>query len=186
MLVAGVIAGTITVKGLDVFSSQADKAILQALAACGASLSVTDHHIVVGPGKLTAFHFDATDCPDLFPPLVALASYCSGTTAITGVSRLTHKESNRALTLQDEFSKLGITIKLQDDLMFVEAAPVLPAIRFTRVMITGSRWLVRCRSEASGKTIIEDAEAVSKSYPEFYNDLMRLGVNVIIQEPVNT
>ena len=46
---------------------------------------------------MTAFDFDATDCPDLFPPLVALAAYCNGTTKIKGVSRLAHKESDRGL-----------------------------------------------------------------------------------------
>lgn len=187
LLVAGAIAGNITVQGLDVSSSQADKAILQALASCGAYLSVTDSQIAIGPGKLNAFHFDATDCPDLFPPLVALASYCAGTTAIAGVGRLEHKESNRALTLQDEFGKLGITINLQGDMMFVEGGNGL----------TGNsvhsrhdhRIAMACAVaglKANGKTIIEDAEAVNKSYPAFYDDLMRLGVDVIIQEPVNT
>ena len=60
------------------------------------------------PATLNAFEFDATDCPDLFPPLVALAAYCKGETEIKGVSRLTHKESNRAITLQEEFEKMGV------------------------------------------------------------------------------
>lgn len=58
--------------------------------------------------------------PDLFPPLVALAASCNGTTVIEGVSRLANKESNRGLTLQEEFAKLGVVITLQDDLMLVE------------------------------------------------------------------
>ena len=66
-----------------------------------------------------AFEFDATDCPDLFPPLVALAAYCKGETKIKGVSRLTHKESNRALTLQEEFGKMGVMIELKDDIMII-------------------------------------------------------------------
>ena len=45
-----------------------------------------------------------------FLHLVALASYCKGTTVIEGVHRLTHKESNRALTLQEEFGKMGVEI----------------------------------------------------------------------------
>jgi 3-phosphoshikimate 1-carboxyvinyltransferase len=56
--------------------------------------------------------------------LVALAAYCNGTSVIEGVNRLAHKESNRGLTLQEEFGKMGVTITLQDDLMMVKVAAV--------------------------------------------------------------
>ncbi|MBC7866151.1 MAG: 3-phosphoshikimate 1-carboxyvinyltransferase, partial [Gloeobacteraceae cyanobacterium ES-bin-316] len=82
LLVAGSIAGKITVKGLDVFSTQADREILQALMMSKAILSISPEEIVVEPATLQAFHFNATDCPDLFPPLVALAAYCQGTSVI--------------------------------------------------------------------------------------------------------
>ncbi|HOA38835.1 MAG TPA: 3-phosphoshikimate 1-carboxyvinyltransferase, partial [Flavihumibacter sp.] len=120
LLVAGAIAGNITVRGLDVHSTQADKAILHALSQCGAGISIETNQINLRPASLKAFQFDATDCPDLFPPLVALAAYCKGTTVIQGVSRLEHKESNRAITLQDEFDKMGVEIDLQDDLMLIK------------------------------------------------------------------
>ena len=110
LLVAGAISGNIAVKGLDIFSTQADKAILQALMQSEANISITEDQIEISESKLKAFHFDATDCPDLFPPLVALASYCEGTSVIEGIHRFTHKESNRALTLQEEFGKMGIEI----------------------------------------------------------------------------
>ena len=48
----------------------------------------------------------------LFPPLVALASYCAGTSLIKGVSRLAHKESDRGVTLQEEFGKMGIEVRI--------------------------------------------------------------------------
>ena len=92
------IAGGIVVEGLDPFSTQADKAVLQALIDCGCQISIQPNKIEIAPLPLKAFHFNATDCPDLFPPLVALASYCTGKTVIEGVSRLAHKESDRALT----------------------------------------------------------------------------------------
>ena len=97
LLVAGAIAGPITVRGLDLASTQADKAIIDALMAANAGIAMEAKGIKIHAGGLNAFDFDATDCPDLFPPLVALAAYCKGKTSIKGVSRLTHKESNRAL-----------------------------------------------------------------------------------------
>jgi 3-phosphoshikimate 1-carboxyvinyltransferase len=91
LLVAGAVAGDLVVKGLDVFSTQADKAVLQALMDCGCRMSVQPDQIEIAKAPLQPFHFNATECPDLFPPLVALAACCNGKTVIEGPSRLTHK-----------------------------------------------------------------------------------------------
>jgi 3-phosphoshikimate 1-carboxyvinyltransferase len=180
LLVAGAIAGNITVKGLDVFSTQADKAILQALMDCGSNISIKEKQIDIGPAALKAFHFNATDCPDLFPPLVALASYCEGTTVIEGVKRLAHKESDRGITLQDEFGKLGIEITLQDDLMLIKGGTgVKSATTHSR---HDHRIAMACAVtalKAEGEIVIEEAEAVNKSYPNFYEHIKSLGANVI-------
>ena len=181
LLVAGAISGNITVKGLDVFSTQADKAILQALIDCGSIISIEEHTIKISCPPLgdrgKAFHFNATDCPDLFPPLVALAAFCNGTTAIEGVNRLAHKESNRGLTLQEEFGKMGVQIKLQGDLMLVEGGgAVNSAVVHSH---HDHRIAMACAVAAlgaTGETVIEEAEAVNKSYPEFWQHLKQLGV----------
>jgi 3-phosphoshikimate 1-carboxyvinyltransferase len=181
LLVAGAIAGNITVEGLDVFSTQADKAILQALSDSGCALSIQDKKIEIGPLPLKAFHFNATDCPDLFPPLVALASYCEGTTVIEGVNRLAHKESNRGLTLQEEFGKLGIEIQLQDDLMMVKGVAG-GAVKGGKVHSRHDhRIAMACAVaalKASNAVEIEDADAINKSYPNFYEHLEILGATV--------
>ena len=181
LLVAGAIAGNIVVKGLDIFSTQADKKILEALMDCGCKLSVNNEQIEVGypPLGVRGFHFNATECPDLFPPLVALAAYCNGKTVIEGTSRLTHKESNRAITLQDEFAKLGVTIELQDDLMIVHGGGGL--IGATVHSRHDHRIAMACAVaalKAEGDVTIEEAEAINKSYPDFYEHLKVLGANV--------
>ncbi|MEO6734362.1 MAG: 3-phosphoshikimate 1-carboxyvinyltransferase [Ferruginibacter sp.] len=179
LLVAGAIAGKITVKGLDIFSTQADRAVLHALSMCESVMSIEEKQIEIGPGKLKAFHFDATDCPDLFPPLVALAAYCDGTTVIEGVSRLAHKESNRGLTLQQEFGKMGIEIVLQDDLMLVKGGGGVNAS--TVHSHHDHRIAMACAVaalKAQGDTTIEEAEAINKSYPDFYEHLERLGASI--------
>ena len=181
LLVAGAIAGEITVKGLDVFSAQADKAILQALMMAKANLSVTEKEIIVSPGRLEAFHFNATDCPDLFPPLVALAAYCDGTSVIEGVHRLTHKESNRALTLQQEFRKMGVEIRLQDDLMLIAGGIVKGTLVHSNHDHRIAMACAVAALKATGETTIADAEAINKSYPDFYEQLKMLGANVSLQ-----
>ncbi len=184
LLVAGAIAGNIVVKGLDVFSTQADKKILEALRDCGCTLSIEEKVITVAKsplGKLgKPFHFNATDCPDLFPPLVALAAYCDGKSVIEGVSRLAHKESDRGITLQQEFAKMGIIIELQDDIMIVHGGTgVLGATVHSR---HDHRIAMACAVAALGATgevLIEEADAINKSYPDFYEHLKVLGVPVV-------
>ncbi|MFT3933679.1 MAG: 3-phosphoshikimate 1-carboxyvinyltransferase [Chitinophagaceae bacterium] len=176
LLVAGAIAGNIVVKGLDVQSTQADKAVLQALVDCGAGISIQDNQIELRPLPLKAFHFNATDCPDLFPPLVALAACCNGTTAIEGATRLTHKESNRALTLQEEFGKMGIEITLQGDLMLIKGGTGLKGAKVHSRH--DHRIAMACAVaalKADGEVVIEEADAINKSYPDFYEHLQQLG-----------
>jgi 3-phosphoshikimate 1-carboxyvinyltransferase len=184
LLVAGAISGKIIVKGLDPFSTQADKAILQAVIASGATISIEEKQIEIAPpvtglNALKPFHFNATDCPDLFPPLVALAAYCNGTSVIEGVSRLAHKESNRGLTLQEEFAKMGITIILQDDLMMIKGGEGLKGAAVHsrhdhRIAMACAVAALR----ANGKTTVEEAEAINKSYPDFYSHLQLLNASV--------
>lgn len=178
LLVAGAVAGNIEVKGLDLQSTQADKAVMGALKDCGCELAVSKDVIKIGPSDLKAFTFDATDCPDLFPPLVALAAYCKGTTTIKGVTRLAHKESNRGLTLQEEFAKMGIKITLNEDVMRVEGGTgVTGATVHSR---HDHRIAMACAVtalRADGEVTIEDAEAINKSYPNFYEHLQKLGAS---------
>ena len=179
LLVAGAIAGPIIVKGLDTFSTQADKTILQALIDSGCQLSIEPEKIEIGPLPLKAFHFNANDCPDLFPPLVALAAYCNGTTVIEGVNRLEHKESNRALTLQQEFAKFGIEIIIQDDNMLVKGGgEVNGAVTHSH---HDHRIAMACAVtglKAKNSVIIEEAGAINKSYPNFFEHLTSLGALV--------
>lgn len=186
LLVAGAVAGSITVKGLDVFSTQADKAVLQALSDAGARLSIQAHQIEVSTLPLKAFHFNATDCPDLFPPLVALAAFCEGTTVIEGVNRLAHKESNRGITLQKEFGKLGVEIILQDNLMIITGlrnGSDMRTIQTNTVHSNHDHRIAMATAiaalNANGPVTIENAEAINKSYPAFYSHLQDLGVPVI-------
>ena len=187
LLVAGAIAGPIVVKGLQLDSTQADKAVMEALKDAGASIEKQENSILIGPAKdstgiigpLKAFEFDATDCPDLFPPLVALAAVCNGVSIIHGVNRLAHKESDRGLTLQTEFAKLGIRIELiQDRMMVYGGTGIHGAEAFSQhdhriAMACGVAALC-----ADGPITITEAEAVNKSYTDFFKQLQHLGVKV--------
>jgi 3-phosphoshikimate 1-carboxyvinyltransferase len=188
LLVAAAIAGHATIRGLDPDSTQADRAILQALQDVGVPLFIGKNEIQVGGGKpvrLKAFHFDATECPDLFPPLVALASVCSGSSFIKGVSRLAHKESDRGITLQEEFGKLGVDILINGDIMGIKGTETIKSCTVHsrhdhRIAMAVAVAALR----AEGPVQIEKAEAINKSYPAFFEHLMKLGVSVNVLDKI--
>jgi len=179
LLVAGAIAGAITIRGLDLTSTQADKAIIDVLMSANAAISMEAKGIKIRPAQMKAFEFDATDCPDLFPPLVALAAFCNGTSLIKGVNRLMYKESNRAIALQEEFGKMGVKIELENDVMIIYGNKKMKGAKVHshhdhRIAMACAVAALKADSE----TEIEAAEAINKSYPDFFWHLKKLGADV--------
>ncbi|HVI49133.1 MAG TPA: 3-phosphoshikimate 1-carboxyvinyltransferase [Chitinophaga sp.] len=179
LLVAAAVAGKAEIQHLNSASAQSDKAILEALEKAGAYILPGVFTFNIEKHSLRPFEMDATDCPDLFPPLVALAANCNGTTKIKGVSRLAHKESDRGLTLQQEFGKMGIKIDLEGDYMLIHGGTGIKGA--TVYSHNDHRIAMACAVAAltaSSPVVIENAEAINKSYPEFYDHLQLLGANV--------
>jgi len=178
LLVAGAINGEITVEGLRPDSRQSDKAILNVLDSAGARTTIMENSIGVKRSKLRPFFFDATESPDLFPPLVALAAYCSGISTIKGVSRLFHKESNRATALVNEFSRINIRIETDDDEMRITGGRVnggeIDPHGDHRIAMAAAVTALG----SSGKILIRNSGCVAKSYPAFYEHLRHLGTMI--------
>jgi 3-phosphoshikimate 1-carboxyvinyltransferase len=178
LLVAGAINGQLTIKGLRTDSKQSDMAIINALESAGATMKISDDQIEISKSRLKAFEFNATESPDLFPPLVALATFCDGISVIKGVSRLIYKESDRAKTLKEEFGKLGIKIEIKDDLMHITGG--LPtggkveSHEDHRIAMS----LAVTALGATKRVYIRDSQCVAKSYPCFYDDLRNVGAVV--------
>ena len=133
---------------------------------------------------MNAFDFDATDCPDLFPPLVALAANCTGISRIKGVTRLKHKESDRAYTLKVEFGKMGIDIQLEGDEMRITGGRVKGSLVHSHHDHRIAMACAVAALNADGETRIEAAEAINKSYPDFFEDLEKLGANVSLSNKI--
>lgn len=179
MLVAGAIAAKagIFIEGLGTDYTQADRSITGALLFSGAKLMNQGDKFRVQANRRKAIHFDATDSPDLFPVLAALAAGCDGVSTISGVSRLKHKESDRGLAIQQEFKKAGIAVEIDGDVMRITPGQVkactIHAHNDHRIAMAGALLGLQ-----GGPVTIEGAEAVSKSYPEFWDDLAALGARV--------
>ena len=172
LLVAGAIAGEVTVKNISTLSKQADTAICRALERAGAGLIIEQDSITVSKRDLRAFEFDATNSPDLFPALAALAAAAEGESVIIGTERLRHKESDRAETIRSEYEKLGIEVDISDEnIMKIRGGEIRPATVFShndhRIAMSLAVSALRCKGEVR----IENAECVEKSYPTFFEDL---------------
>ena len=178
LLVAGALAGRVTVRGLHRESLQADRRILHALDLAGASVTLEDGAVSVATDRLRGFNFDATDCPDLFPPLVALAARCDGVTTLKGLHRLRDKESDRRAALIAEFRALGISVEVEGDTFRIRGgrikAGVCDAHGDHRIAMAVSIAVLGTGEEVS----IRGWPCVGKSYPSFFDDLASLGAVV--------
>ena len=175
LLVAGAIAGEVTLNNLNPLSLQADKEILKALMDAGAEITTTSNSVSVAHKPLKAFTFDATDCPDLFPALATLAACCEGTSTIIGTDRLLAKESNRAETIASEFGKLGINIDISEsNIMKIEGGTPGGAMVDSHGDHRIAMTLAVLALRATDEVIITGAECVSKSYKDFWDDYEKI------------
>ena len=179
LLVAGAIAGRVRVTGLKVDSLQADRAVINVLHMAGAVVKEEKNYVEASYGTLRRFDFDATECPDLFPPLVALASCCKGRSKIEGVHRLVYKESNRAEALLEEFRKMGVRLSVENDYIVVdgEGQPEGGRVSSHNDHRIAMACAVAGLASKEG-VVISGAEAVEKSYPTFFEDIKKLGAKV--------
>lgn len=179
LLIAGAVAGEVTVSNLKCDSSQADRMVLDALLKAGVKLTKQDNQVKTARSDLKAFTFDATDSPDLFPPLAALSSYCRGISRIKGVSRLAHKESDRSKAIIQVLNELHINAYVEEDSMFIEGGDVrgtgVSSHNDHRIVMMEAVMALGCMGEVG----ITGAEAVSKSYPEFFEAMKGLGAALI-------
>lgn len=177
-LVAGAIAGYITLHGPDVNSKQADKAILNVLTEAGAHAHINNNNSITisQANNLQGFSYDATNTPDLFPILAVLAGYCKGESRIKGTHRLLHKESNRLDSICDMLKRFGVNFSTEEDELVITGGSLFRSCEISsyhdhRIAMAAAVAALR----AEGTVIINDADAVSKSYPDFFSDLSLLG-----------
>ena len=199
-LVAGAIFGQTEIQGLDTTSLQADLSIMDILMDAGASLSQLDGdcgNITVQRAPLKAFNVDASNCPDLFPIISVLASFCQGTSRLAGVGRLANKESDRAKAIVEMLTQMGVQAHVSGDEMVIEghslaqrllgnssadpdeaAVDLLKGGNYTshhdhRMVMA----LKVAALGADGPVVIDDEECVAKSFPQFHDTFAQLVAN---------
>ena len=195
-LCTGALSDTpVTVEGLNLRSVQGDRAVLDALRAFGADVRLDEARggaTVCGRDAATGqrlplrgVELDAHDVPDLVPVLCVVASCAEGETRVVNAARLRIKESDRLQTTAELVNALGCMVEeLPDALVvhgrgWVRAAGAGAPLAGCAVRSHDDHRIAMAAAVAAGAAegpvSIARAQAVAKSYPTFFADLLALG-----------
>ena len=178
---AGIAGEEITVSGLNPGSLEPDAVFLKVIDGMGLDVRNTGQTLEVRGSKLEPFEFDAMNNPDLVPPLEVLGCFARGISEIRGVERLRYKETNRLQTIPAELGKMGAKISVDDDVVKIMGGGLVGCELDSKHDHRVAMSCAIASIGASGDSSIRNAEAVSKSYPEFFRDLTRLGVGINVE-----
>ncbi|MBR5438863.1 MAG: 3-phosphoshikimate 1-carboxyvinyltransferase [Clostridia bacterium] len=175
ILALGAINGKVTVNNLNVNSTQGDKAILQILKDFGAKVSVNGTSVTVEKSELKGIEVDIDKIPDLAQVISAVASYAKGKTLIKNIERLKIKESDRVSAIVNSLTAIGVNAKIDGNSIIViggnHLGGVIDGGNDHRTVMAA----VVCAVNASEQVEILGAQAVNKSYTEFFEDFKKVG-----------
>ncbi len=174
LILSPILNTRVIVRNLNPKSRQADRKILEILRDMGAKVYTKKDEIIIHPDKLEGIEVTLKDSPDLLPTVVALACKAKGETIIKGVHHARYKESDRIRICKEEFEKFGVKIHETNDGLKIYGSEITKGNVFDchndhRIAMSIS--VLALASE--GKSIIRQAECVNKSFPQFYQYLMK-------------
>lgn len=173
---AAAVGGDVTITGLDMNSTQGDKAVVDVMRRFGAEITVTENSVRCRKGELCGIEIDCTDIPDMVPAIAVTAAFAKGETVIKGAERLHYKECDRIEAVASNLEKMGAGVTVMQDGMIITPPDEL---RGAELLGYNDHRIVMAFSVAAlfanGKTVITDAESINKSYPAFFEDYNRLG-----------
>ncbi len=175
---AGAICGEVTVNGVNLNSTQGDGKILSVLKSFGANILGKGNSVTVKKAPLSSITLDCEDIPDLVQIIAVVASFAKGKTVLKNVSRLTLKESDRIQAVINTLNVAGIKAEyIGEDLHITGGTPnggVFSGGNDHRTVMSSAVMALG----ASGNSLITGVEACKKSYPEFFEDIKKLGGNL--------
>jgi 3-phosphoshikimate 1-carboxyvinyltransferase len=178
---AAISGGTVTVRGVPAAWPQADRAILDILERMGAQVRVRGDDVTVAAKDLRGTEADLEDSPDLYPLVGVLACYAGrGRTRIRGAAHAAFKESDRRAATVRLVRAFGGEASLGSDGLEIRPPPKGPrGVRLSgiadhRVAMSAAVGALGVH----GRSHIDDATCVAKSFPSFWRVLRRLGASV--------
>lgn len=177
-LCLGAIKGHITVKGLNPRSVQPDRAIIDVLKEYGAEVSISENEITVRESAAkNPIVVSVKNCPDLAAPIAALAACSSSESVIKDAARLKIKESDRFDGIARVLGDAGVGCVKGDDELRIRGGAVCGGAfnppRDHRMVALAAVLAAVAGGEC--ESVIDRAEATSKSYTDFFKDLATVG-----------
>ena len=180
--VLGAVCGGVTITGLAPDTLQGDAAILDILRRCGAKFTRTESGVAFEKASLHGVDIDLADCPDLGPVLMVLGLLCEGTTVIRNAERLRLKESDRIAAMEAELRAVGGLVESEGGTITVHGcadklhapAGILHGHNDHRVVMS----LAVLALSTGFALTVDDAEAITKSWPNFFDAIKPLGAEV--------
>jgi len=166
---AGAICKTkVTVRCLNTDSKQGDKAFVDLMRKMGCLISITDNGICLEGRELNAIEQDMNNLPDLVPPLAIAAAFAKGTSRLTNIAHLRHKECDRLAVMCSQLDKMGVDARCDEGSIIItgsenpSGAQIDPHNDHRIAMSFAIAGLV------TGNQKIEDEKCVAKSFPDFW------------------
>ncbi|MFQ5475973.1 MAG: 3-phosphoshikimate 1-carboxyvinyltransferase [Nitrosopumilus sp.] len=183
LLSAAVLNGEgITIKGNIGNLPQGDEVFIDILEQLGVEITINEEEIKIkSPEKLRGGRFDLSNSPDLLPPLAILALNTSNPIEIVNVKHARLKETDRIAILSKELVKLGIKIQEKEDGLVLE-----PSEKMTGAELNSENdhrlFMAFCIAGMFiGDCTVTDPESVKVSYPNFVEEMTRIGADFQIQ-----
>ncbi|MDD5455006.1 MAG: 3-phosphoshikimate 1-carboxyvinyltransferase [Candidatus Ratteibacteria bacterium] len=178
-LVAGAMQNNeITCWGLDFEDKQGDKAVVDYLKNMGAEIEIAEGFIRVRAKTLNGIEIDMNDTPDALPMMAVAGCFAKGKTRLLNIPQARIKETDRIKIMAQELSKMGAKIRELDDGLEIEESKLKSA----KVNGYSDHRIVMALAIAGlateGETIIDTAEAVSITFPNFAECIKKLGGNI--------
>lgn len=171
---AAVTRGRIRVKGINPWTKQGDRGLLDVLEAMGCQIRWGDSYVELVGGPLRGIDIDMKAMPDSVQSLAVVAAFAKGTTRISGIGHLRFKETDRLAALKRELGKLGIQTAVEQDRLMVRGGDPQGAEIDTSMDHRMAMAFAVAGLRIPG-VVIRDPECVNKSFPTFWALLEELG-----------
>jgi len=180
LLSANVLNGEdITIKGNMGNLPQGDEVFIDFLEQLGVQVTMDDEQIKIKtPEKLNGGKFDLSNSPDLLPPLAILALKSSKPIEIFNVKHARLKETDRIAIVSRELVKLGINIEEKEDGLILETSEKISGADLNSEEDHRLFMSFCIAGMYVGNCTVTDPESVKVSYPNFVEEMNRMGANI--------
>lgn len=172
--------GKLEIMGLNKNSLQGDKQIINILQEMGADVKEISKGYKVKTNELKAIEVDAKNIPDLVPIISIVMAYAEGKSVIKNTKRLKLKECNRQQAIIDTLTKMDVSIKLDKDNLIINGSKKPNRGTFDSYNDHRMAMSLSIAALIGNEITIKGAEAVNKSYPNFYLDYKKAGGQYVI------